>query len=257
MDMTYFQSIINTTSSSFVLCRKFPKSIGVVSTFEKIDGGFTTNLSLSKKKIYRMKSMQQIIPLIASYQETFNGNILFDCIEPIYENTDIFSSLPSDIESGVLHFDVTHKSVDNNMSICEINPRLILRTDYDRQHEYEFKVDLFPFLTDKLKIFSILFFQGFMLCTVNQHNTRLICTILKPKNRLLGTCINNFENFKMLKNIYVLWPVFEFKRYKRIIDVYLKEDIVNNTSNHARVIKLFRSLDKNNCVINYVGKCVY
>lgn len=243
--------------NSFVLCRKFPNSFGIVTTFKKENNKFHSDLILPSHKQYRINEIKKMIPQISSI-DTVDEQIYFDCINTIDQNTDIFRQNP-DLENGLIHFDLLVKHIKNpngetESYICEVRARLMIKNAPSYLGSFEIEGNKFK--TDKIKVFSFIMVKGFMVCVSDSEKTRLKMIISKPKEKYVGSFISS-GNRKMFNNIRYIWPIFNYD-FKKNISISLKDGILDNQkSNHPIYIELERDFNSNKVHIKKLGKSIY
>lgn len=266
------QTIISQDYKSMIMCKQFPKSIGIVSPFKKIRNTIISDFVIPKNRKHRVQKIHRDIPIISSYKTINDNNILFDCIEPVFDNTDIFTTGNGfyTATSGFLHFDLIMSEIKNKegnpCTICDINPRLLIKESEDIRVETT-KIPFKIFVTDKIKIFSVMMTKGFISCVVNPKKSTLYLVINQPNQNFVGCCVD-YDNIQMIKHIKTVWPIFDIIQSQLSANIKLKKDIIpvplekNKTGEltervYPILVKLERNLVNNVTTVSYIGESLF
>jgi len=261
------QTLMSPDYQSLIVCKQFPKSTGLVSPFKKVRNTIISDFPIPKNRQHRLQKMHRAIPQISSYKHINDTTVLFDCIEPVFENTDIFTNGTDNIVAtkGVVHLDLMMSHV-KGVTYCDINPRILIKehTEIKKIHS---SIPYKMFLTDKIKIFSVMMVKGYMSCVVNRRRSILHMIINQPNNNFVGCCIDK-DNNQMIKHIQSVWPIFDISRNKTSLEIRLKDDIVpapiikleNGNGiqrKHPILVRIERFLDNDEIVIHYIGESLF
>ena len=229
-------------NDNFIIVKKFNTSTGIISTFSRENNNVTSNIKVDSQKKYRIEPLKELIPLMNE-----NG----ECLKIIDESTNIFRQHLS-VKNGLIHVDMTIKN-----SFCEVNPRLFI--DYDLNKQYNIELEPIEFNTTKLKIFTIILTKGF-ICNISDKNKSILHLIINsPINNFIGSFLKD-GNEKMMNNIYYIWPIFKTINSKSgsTSKLYIKNNIIENKDKYPIYIKLEKDNGKNNIVtLNEIGSSKY
>lgn len=257
--MNLTQTVISPDYQSLMICKKFPNSTGIISTFQRNGSSFESHLIIPKNRHHRVQRIYNMVPEVCSYK-TYNDSIMADCILPISENLDIFNDRTY-LKTGLLHYDLVVETVqeeDKQACVCDINPRLLIH-NYDNIETEQCDIVIKPLVIDKIKIFTIVMVRGFMTCVATTSRVILQMIICKPSENFVGICPDMDDQRKMLGNIKLMWPIFKTENVKHSIKLYLKSKTfqLSNRKNHPIFIQLSRKLNDNKTQIDYIGESVY
>lgn len=257
--MNLTQTIISPDYKSLLICKKFPNSIGVISSFQRSGSSFESNLVIPKNRKHRIQRIYNIVPEVCSYK-SFDDAIIADCILPISENLDVFNDRPN-LKTGLLHYDLAVETVqedDKYAYVCDINPRLLIQ-NYEHVESEEYDIAIKPLVIDKIKIFTIVMVRGFITCIATTNNIILQMIICKPSENFVGICPDMDDQRKMLGNIKLMWPIFKTENIKHSIKLHLKNKSfqLSSKKNHPIFVQLSRKLNENNIKIDYIGESLY
>lgn len=253
------QIIFSKADDKFLIGKRFPRSIAVISPFDRIEDSFTSNFKAPNNRSRRVQILYNMIPKISQYSVSEVG-VEFDCIKSISENTDIFSSLGRDVNSGYIHFDVTsYKEKVNDskdtQTIIDVNPRLVF-TKLQDQEMTEGTIEglSHKFKTAKFKAFSVILEKGFILCSVDKYLTQLYVTVTSPKLMFIGNCVK-YEISNITNNIFPLWPIFNINMNQSKLGLYMSNKILEDYRDVDQpiLVKLEREIDSNEVFTKCIG----
>lgn len=251
------ETVVSPDYKSFVVCKQFPRSVGIISSFIKKGNGFSSGIIIPENRSYRIKKIYDMAPEVCHYTTDKTKNIVdFDCVEPIFDNTEIFQNVSSN--SGFIHFDLTSCEVEENgKQICmtEINPRILL-INYTNPKENTIKLETKKFKVEKVKIFTVMMIKGFITAMANQRRCMITFTLNNPAKNLVGSCINYENADKILKGINLMWPIFNISKKDNLIKIKLREGIITNQSKYPKLIQCERFAEDQNVIIRYAGKSI-
>ncbi len=253
------QIIFSKADDKFLIGKRFPRSIAVISPFEKVDDTFTSNFRAPNNRSRRVQILYNMIPKISEYSVS-EGGVQFDCIKSISDNTDIFANLGNTVKNGYIHFDVTSykekvKDSKDSQTVIDVNPRLVFTKLYD-QEMTEGIIDglSHKFKTSKFKAFSVILEKGFILCSVDKYLTQLYVTITSPKSMFIGNCVK-YEISNITNNIFPLWPIFNINMNQSKLGLYMNNDILKDYADVDQpiLVKLEREIDSNEVFTKCLG----
>lgn len=257
------ETVINKEMNKFVICRAFRKSYGIITTFSRKDNNYLSNFNLNENRIHRIQRIIDSVPGICSLDKN-EKEYKFDCIESIYNNTDIFDSLY--IPQGLIHFDSLCQeiSVEEDEEIptriYEINPRLIIKNYPESEnHTHDIKLKFGELSTDKIKIFTIVMIRGFILCILDKSTARIYMTISNPNKNIIGL-LSDTSQMKMVGNIKLIWPIIKTEKNEKTIVLRLdSEQVLSKLPDlkYPILIKITRKLDEDDCKLQIVGESIY
>ena len=253
------QIIFSKSDDKFLIGKRFPRSIAVISPFEKIEDTFTTNFRAPNNRSRRVQILYNMIPKISEYSVSESG-VQFDCIKSISENTDIFAGINSDVKSGYIHFDVTTykekiKDSKDSQTIIDVNPRIVFTKLFDQEMtEGVIEGLTHKFKTSKFKAFSVILEKGFILCSVDKYLTQLYVTITSPKAMFIGNCVK-YEIQNITNNIFPLWPIFNINMNQSKLGLFINNDIIKDYQDIDQpiLVKLEREIDSNDVFTTCIG----
>jgi hypothetical protein len=242
MSQILTRTLVNDTFDSFIICRTFQKSIGIVSTFKKELSKYIGPIEVLKSRQHRVEELIEMIPFPEA-NETESG-FSIDCIKNVDENTDAFKQHPK-VREGIFHYNV----IDEENTYV-IHPRLFI--GYDPQDIELIDVD-FNFESTDLKIFSVIMERGFITAISNGNMSVLYVTILNAKDKFVGNCVS-VGNKHMVNNIKRMWPFIQSKQNGRLIKVSIDAPI----DVELKYINLFKFIHLDGkTTMQHLGKSYY
>lgn len=254
------QTIVSNDFESFVICKEFSNSVGIISTFCKNGNSFKSDLKVDPSRTYRLENIQSQLPDLCEINTTDKYSEL-DSISKIDVATDIFTTLRR-LKSGILHYDASYTSSElSDVKYCDIGARLLIRK-YTNPSTIKIKLKSNDLKIDKMKIFTIMMVRGFLTCIATNSKIVLHLVVCNPSKNLIGYCANLEDQHKMLRNINLFWPILETEREKKSVKINLKEDfshILGNekTKEYPVYIYMERKLDSELTDITHLGESIF
>jgi len=239
--------ILYNNEKSFLLLNEYKNNISIISTFTKENNKINSNINISDDKLYRINEIDNVINFISSCIKE-NNIIKYDCINQINLKTKIFTQFPK-ITNGLLHFDIKRNN-NSEINIFDIVPKLFIQFNKNNKIDLNIESNITDFITDKNKIFSIIFNKGFILAVAGKATGNVYFTLNNKK--FIGRISKYYEN--MLYNITLIFnDIFEFIKNDKFIDIYLNKKINIDVIGFINLIKIKKIYNNKNYELSIIG----
>lgn len=238
------KALVSKNLSKFIILQleKEEQDLLILTPYNKMDNGFLSNFIVPNNRLDRCHAIEKMIPELCSLTESEN-----DINVDLLNNVNHLIDLDRTDDNGLFLLKCT--KTETSFEVEKIN-HLIEFT----LKEHTFKTKSISFKTDRIKIFPLIFNNGFILSIVdNFNNVTTYITLRSLKNELYIPCgkseINHINSY-----LTPLWND-EFKKNKSGVFT-LREDLTSllyePEFNVTSVFKLKRNCKSNNASIRKV-----
>jgi hypothetical protein len=240
MPLDYTNLIICTKSDKFVGISKNNTCTNIVSSFEKINDYYSTNMTIPHNRAYRIQQINNFVEDISNYN-IFKDGITFDCVSKIPQ--DVFQEYPF----GMVQFE-SYFTMEEGIKIVEIEPVLLVNRHQLKKINIEITDYISQFNDKKLRTYFKTYKSGFTACTTNDRIFSIYTTVKSDGS--VGK-INHYDKdhiiFKLFKVFNIENNEIKIKDYiLEKIDIPFKNILIKISGNHD---------SKQESILTILGSC--